>query len=125
MDDQKTFKRSHHQLKAWQESMKLVEAIYALTARFPNEEKFGLTSQMRRAAVSVPSNIAEGAARSTTKEFLNFLAIARGSLSELDTQLLLSKNLGYTRDVNLLEERINTVFKLLNGLIRSLRNRNT
>ena len=75
--------------------MKLAEAVYKLTSGFPSEERFGLTSQMRRAAVSIPSNIAEGAARASKKELLHFLIIARGSLSELDTQITLAKNLNF------------------------------
>jgi len=79
--------RRHYDLRVWQDGIALVKTIYALTAKLPREELFGLTSQMRRAAVSVPANIAEGAARSTQKEFIHFLSIARGSLSELDTLL--------------------------------------
>jgi four helix bundle protein len=85
----------HKKLEAWKKSMDLVELIYAATSEFPVDEKFGLVSQMRRAAVSVPSNIAEGAGRRTDAEFINFLTIAIGSLSELDTQLELSGRLGY------------------------------
>jgi four helix bundle protein len=80
-------KRPHYILEAWKEAKKLVREIYQLTQGFPKDETFGLTSQMRRAAVSIPSNIAEGAARSGQKELLQFLNIARGSLSELETQL--------------------------------------
>ena len=82
---------THRDLVAWQLSMDLVEQIYLLTASFPSCEKFGLVSQMRRAAVSVPSNVAEGAARNSSKQFLQFLFIARGSLSELQTQICLQK----------------------------------
>ena len=78
-------KRKHHSLLVWQEAMELVQEIYNVTALFPKEEVYALTNQMRRAAVSVPSNIAEGAARTGKKEFLQFLSIARGSLSELET----------------------------------------
>ena len=78
-------KRKHHDLNVWQESMQLVKDIYSVTATFPREEIYTLTSQMRRAAISVPSNIAEGVARTSNKELLQFLSIARGSLSELET----------------------------------------
>jgi four helix bundle protein len=77
-------KRGHRNLKVWQQAMTLVTEIYTLTATFPSVEKFGLTSQMQRAAVSVPANIAEGFARNGSKELLHFLSIAAGSLSELD-----------------------------------------
>jgi len=86
-------KRVHHDLKAWQEAMSLVKMIYESTNSFPAEENFGLKSQIRRAAVSIPSNIAEGAARTGSKEFLQFLSISRGSLSEVETQLLIAKDL--------------------------------
>ena len=79
--------------------MRLVQEIYALTSTFPKEELFGLSSQMRRAAISAPSNIAEGAARNSTKELIHFLSIASGSLAELDTQLELTKILGYSYDI--------------------------
>ena len=87
--------KPHKKLDVWQLSMELSRTIYRLTARYPSEERFGLVSQMRRAAVSIPSNIAEGAARSSRNEFRNFLSIARSSLSELDTQLDLSEQLGF------------------------------
>ncbi|PJC75307.1 MAG: hypothetical protein CO012_03670 [Syntrophobacterales bacterium CG_4_8_14_3_um_filter_49_14] len=80
--------RKHYELKAWQEAMELVKEIYRVTRDFPKEEIYGLVSQMRRAAVSIPSNISEGAARGGDREFIQFLIIARGSLSELETQLL-------------------------------------
>ncbi len=87
-------RRKHYELKVWQESITLVKEIYQMTQFFPSQEMYGLTTQMRRAAISISSNIAEGAARNTDKEFINFLMIARGSLSELDTQILISKKLG-------------------------------
>ena len=115
--------RKHHELKAWQEAMELVKEIYRVTRDFPKEEIYGLVSQMRRAAVSIPSNIGEGAARGGDREFIQFLIIARGSLSELETQLLISKDLGYMRDVPDIQERIDRLFALIGGLLRSLRER--
>ena len=87
--------KPHKKLDVWQLSMELARTVYRLTAGYPAEERFGLVSQMRRAAVSIPSNLAEGAARSSDNEFRNFLSIARSSLSELDTQLDLSQQLGF------------------------------
>ena len=87
--------RPHYKLEAWKSAMALVKAIYQITGKFPKEELYGLTSQMRRAAVSIPSNLAEGAARTGKKEFAQFLSIAKGSLSELETQLLISAALGF------------------------------
>jgi four helix bundle protein len=110
-------------LKIWQLGMEVVIDVYRLTESFPKEERFGLSSQMRRCAVSIPSNIAEGAARNTDKEFINFLHIAQGSLAELDTQLELSLRLKLinqeswiTMDTKLLEED-----KMLSGLINKVR----
>ncbi len=87
--------KPHHKLLAWTEAMALVHVVYELTRCFPAEETYGLAAQLRRAAVSVPSNLAEGAARNGRREFVNFLGIARGSLSELETQLLIATDLGY------------------------------
>ncbi|MBU4583309.1 MAG: four helix bundle protein [Proteobacteria bacterium] len=125
--------RKHHELKAWQEAMELVKEIYRVTRDFPKEEIYGLVSQMRRAAVSIPSNISEGAARGGDREFIQFLIIARGSLSELETQLLISKDLGYLTPhsspltpypgVPDIQERIDKLFSLIGGLLRSLRER--
>lgn len=85
----------YQKLEAWQMAMALAEAVYKTTRTFPKEEVYGLTSQIRRAVVSIPSNIAEGAARASAKEFMQFLLIARGSAAELETQLLLAGKLGY------------------------------
>lgn len=87
--------RSYRDLIVWQKAMDLVRAIYNLTTSFPTEERFGLISQIRRAAVSVPSNIAEGQARHTSREFVQFISHAEGSLAEVDTQLTLSNQLGF------------------------------
>ncbi len=118
-------RRRHHDLEAWKQAILLVKEVYAMTARFPREELFGLASQMRRAAVSVPSNIAEGAARSSRKELIQFLVIARGSLMELETQGIISGELGYLegRGLNAFNERLEKAFALLSGLITSLRSK--
>lgn len=87
--------KSYRDLIVWQKSIDLVEMVYQATKTFPKEELYGLTNQLRRAAVSVPSNIAEGHARKSTAEFRNFLSIARGSLAEVETQLLIDRRLGY------------------------------
>jgi four helix bundle protein len=86
---------NYNNLQIWQQAMDLVEEIYKLTASFPIEEKFSLVSQMTRAAVSIPSNIAEGAGRNSNKDFAHFISIAIGSLYELNTQIVLSERLGY------------------------------
>jgi four helix bundle protein len=111
---------THHDLVVWQESMKLVSTTYSLTKTLPREEVFGLVSQMRRAAVSIPSNIAEGAARGSAREFRQFLLIARGSLAELETQVLVAKNLGYVADNSAILQHIRQVLMLLNALIQTL-----
>ncbi|QDU01936.1 hypothetical protein V6x_16190 [Gimesia chilikensis] len=116
--------KHYRELIAWQKAMSMVTYIYETTKTFPHDEKFGLVSQIRRSAVSVPSNIAEGQARNTTGEFIQFLGIARGSTAELTTQLLIAANLGYLNEpeetLNLVEE----VGRLLSGLIKSLRTKN-
>lgn len=114
-------RRKHHDLHAWLTAIVLVKAVYRHTSDSPAEERFGLTSQMRRAAISIPSNIAEGAARHTAKEFLHFLGMARGSLSELDTQWFIAKELGYATEPDTLSQPIDDVFGLSGGLINSIR----
>ncbi|MFD2552832.1 four helix bundle protein [Sphingobacterium tabacisoli] len=91
----------YKELKLWQKAIELVSEIYNLTDCFPERERFGLISQINRAAVSIPSNIAEGAGRNSDKEFVQFLAIAHASTYEVETQLIISKNLGYLLDDNL------------------------
>jgi four helix bundle protein len=113
--------KPHQRLDVWQQSMVLVKEIYAATANFPAAEMFGLTSQMRRAAVSIPSNIAEGAARTGDKEYIHFLSITRGSLSELDTQIQIAVMLDYLSADHKLLELVNTVGRLLTGLIKKLK----
>jgi len=92
--------RNHKDLEVWKKSMDLVSNIYKITESFPNKELYGLTNQIRRAAVSVPSNIAEGAARSSKKEFIQFLYIALGSLSELETQIIIANRLEYLNNLD-------------------------
>lgn len=112
--------RSHHGLHVWQESIDLVDAIYKCTATFPKEELYGLTSQMRRAAVSVPANIAEGGARSGKRDFKHHLIIARGSVSELETLIIIAKRLGYPKSTEEITSRAEKTFALLCGLLNSL-----
>jgi four helix bundle protein len=114
--------KHYKDLLIWQRGMSLAKLIYQITARFPTEERYGLTSQLRRAAVSVPSNIAEGQARRGTGEFLQFLSIAEGSLAELETQLLLSVDLSYCKpaDVNLPLKEIDELQKMVVALKRKL-----
>ena len=108
-------------LRVWQESMDFVCAIYQATQSFPREEVYGLTNQIRRASVSMPSNIAEGASRSSKKDFANFLHIALGSASEVETQLLIAVRLSYLSEADALLSRVTTIRKRLNALIHSLR----
>lgn len=115
--------RNHQRLRAWQESMALVEHIYQATADFPPDERFGLVSQLRRAAVSVPSNIAEGAARGSDADFIRFLYIARGSLSEVDTQLQIAERLGYGQMSQSQKDQMNMAFAQIGGLINHLKGR--
>lgn len=115
--------KTHKDLDAWKISVELVTEIYQLTGNYPKDEIFELTNQMRRASISIPSNIAEGAARNSQKEFIQFLYIALGSQQELDTQLLISRNLNFiTEDsYNQITDKVQTVGKLLNGLIKYLK----
>ena len=110
-------------LKVWQVAMQLATVVYTLTHSFPKSEAFGLTSQMQRAAVSVPSNIAEGHARDSTKEFLRFISIAMGSLAEIETQIILAHKLNYIEERKLAEllERTGEVGRMLRGLQHSLK----
>jgi four helix bundle protein len=114
--------RDYKDLHVWQKAMELAKQIYLLTSRFPSEEKFGLVSQLRRAAVSVPSNIAEGQARNTTGEYVQFLSHAEGSAAELDTQLRLSIELGYcvSADVEVAFRLVTDVQKMPKRLRYSL-----
>ena len=114
--------QSYKDLVAWQKAMDLVTATYRSTASFPKEEQFGLTSQLRRAAVSIPSNIAEGQGRLSEKEFRYFLGQARGSLMEVETQLQIAQNLGYLKAAQTTEvlKACAEVGRILNGLMASI-----
>lgn len=114
--------RSYRDLTVWQKSLDLVEMTYHLTREFPPEENYGLSNQMRRCAVSIPSNISEGQSRNSNKEFERFLRIAIGSLAELDTQLEISLRLGYVGEgvKENIENFMLEIRKMLFGLIRSI-----
>lgn len=115
--------RSYRDLVVWQKSMALVTEVYRCTENFPRTETFGLVTQLRRAAVSIPSNIAEGQGRLSTGEFRQFLGHARGSLLELETQVLIAQDLGYlpAEQVDELLEHTAEMGRILNGLLASLR----
>lgn len=116
---------THKDLDVWKLSIDLVVKVYELTNQFPKEEKYRLVNQMRRSSVSIPSNIAEGAARTSAKEFANFISISLGSLSELETQLIISEKL-FLLDINSLEKIMNDLIqirKMLLGLRNSLKNK--
>lgn len=112
--------KSHKDLDVWRKSIELVTVVYKLTDTFPQQEQFGLVSQMRRSAVSVPSNIAEGAARQSNKEFKQFLFIALGSLAELETQFIISEKLNFLIADKIPDEQIIEIRKMLLGLIKYL-----
>jgi four helix bundle protein len=114
--------KSYRDLETWQIAMNLVVEVYRVTKLFPKDELYGLTNQLRRAAVSVPSNIAEGQGRDSTKEFLHHLSIAYGSLCEVETQLLIARKLDYLshENANTLASLTASVGRLLNGLSKSL-----
>jgi four helix bundle protein len=115
----------YEDLLAWQKAMSLVTSTYVLSKTFPEDERFGLTSQMRRSAISIPSNIAEGQGRLSKKEFRQFLALARGSLFELETQMRLATTFSYVNESSLKEflRQSGEVARLINGLIASLKER--
>ena len=112
--------KTHKDLDVWKRSMGFITLLYKLTTNFPKDEIYGLTNQMRRAAVSIPSNIAEGAARKSNKEYIQFLYIALGSAAELETQLIVSKNLNFIDDksFDLLVKERDEIAQMLFGLIR-------
>ncbi len=117
--------KNYRDLKVWQKSYRLCLDLYRITKKFPKEERYGLTSQIRRAAVSIPSNIAEGYGRKTTADYLRFLYIAYGSICEFETQLLLSGDLNYVNIENLkaLKDGTEEVERMLKALIKSLENK--
>lgn len=111
--------KTHKDLDVWKKAVDFVTDLYKLTQDFPKEELYGLTSQMRRAAISIPSNIAEGSARQGNKELVQFLYIALGSVVELDTQLIIARNLSYINEEEFIQfmSRLEEIGKMLNGLI--------
>ncbi len=117
--------RSYQDLDVWKKGLAIAKFMYQATANFPVDERFGLTNQMRRAAVSIPSNIAEGHARLSTAEFQRFISIAMGSIAELETQILLSADLGFLTEAITQEalRQLDEIGKMARGLHRSLANR--
>lgn len=113
--------RRHIRMDVWKDAVALVHQVYEFSAAFPQDERFGLISQMRRSAISVPSNIAEGAARGSDKDFLRFLYIARGSLAELETQIIIATQLGYINKQENWQPALERVFAKLAALINRLR----
>ncbi|TDE06624.1 four helix bundle protein [Flavobacterium hiemivividum] len=116
--------KSYKELLIWQKGIKLVLLVYKLTKHFPDDEKYALTSQLKRASVSIPSNIAEGFGRQTDKSFNHFLNIARGSLNEIETQLIIEKELEFVNDDNLFNDIIFLIeeeVKMINAFARNLK----
>lgn len=114
---------SHRKLRVWQSGLELALLTYRSTKDFPRDELYGLTSQMRRAAVSVPSNIAEGSARKSTADFLRFLTISAGSLSELDTQIEIADELGYLNNADELRRACNGLSRMITRFMQKLESR--
>ena len=115
--------KSYNELEVWQLAMSLAEDVYGVVAKFPKDEQFALCSQLRRAVVSVPSNIAEGFGRETTKDFLHFIAVARGSLYEMRTQIELARRLGYVENPESVLDKADRTAMMLNSLSSKLRSR--
>jgi four helix bundle protein len=111
----------YQNLDVWKKSIDLVTDVYRLVGMLPKEEMYALADQIRRSAVSIPSNIAEGSSRNSPKEFIQFLYIALGSACELETQLLIAKNVGYLENIDQIESELTSVKKMLNALISSLK----
>lgn len=122
MEKEKVAAKNYRELIVWQDAIKIAKQVYELTGKFPKQETYALADQLRRAAVSVPSNIAEGQARKSPGDFKRFLHIALGSLAEVDTQLVLAQEFGYLRkeDVDVMDEQIQNLRKKLYALINSL-----
>ncbi len=114
---------NHTELDAWKKSIEFVTEIYEITKDFPQSEMYGLTNQMRRSAVSIPSNIAEGCTRYSDKETSQFLYVALASASEIETQIVISNNLKYINDHLNLLEKLNDIRKLIKGLLNYLKNK--
>lgn len=114
---------NHKDLEAWKLSIELVSEIYKLTKDFPKEELYNLTSQIRHCAISIPSNIAEGSARQSDKELIQFLYISLGSIAELETQLIISQRLSYLLEIQEIIEKLNKIKKTILGLIKYLKNK--
>ena len=119
MDDRRQQQPLHYGLDVWKDSMRLARDIYRVSVAFPESERFGLTAQLRRCAVSVPSNIAEGAGRGGRKEYAHHLRIARGSLMELDTQLWIARDLGFIDNTSEINQLIQRIAAMLSALIIS------
>lgn len=113
--------KTHKDLDVWKKNIDFVTKVYNITDKFPNNEKFGIVSQIRRAAVSIPSNIAEGSARNSKKELIQFLYISLGFAAELETQLIISEKLKYIENLAILND-LNDIQKMIMGLIKYLRN---
>jgi len=118
--------KTHYDLNVWNDSIILVKDVYKISVKFPKEEIYGLTSQIKRATISIPSNISEGASRQSNKEFIQFLYIALGSASEVETQLIIAKELNFidSKDLDYLLKSLEKIKKMLNGLIKSLKVKN-
>lgn len=119
--------RPHNNLDAWKRSIEFVLRIYKVTESFPKDERFGLTSQIRRASVSIPANIVEGAGRKSDKEFIQFLSHAQGSASEVETELLIASRLGYIKAVVYaeLEKELDDIGRMITGLSNHLKRKNS
>ena len=117
--------KTHKDLDVWKKSVSLVTSIYEVTKTFPKDEIYGITNQIRRSAVSIPSNIAEGSARKGEKEFIQFLYISLGSMAELETQLIIANNLKYVKlnDYELMTGRLEEIRKMIIGLIKFVKNK--
>jgi len=127
MTSEKRMGKPHHRLIVWQKAIDFVKSIYQITSEFPSEEKFGLVSQMRRSAVSIASNVSEGAGRNNKKEFNQFLGMAQGSSSELETQLIISRELGLLKDdvADELIKDLDSISRMIIGLQRTIKKVNS